>query len=735
MADLAKLVVKLEAQTAQYQKKLETSDRRLKRFEKDTKRSLSKVATSFKTILGGVAVGALVRNVVRATEAQEQAVKQLETGLASTGNIVGQSIDELTKKAAELQKATTFGDEDIIAAQAQLVTFTGIVRDQFDRTIEAALDLSTRMDQDLKSSVVQLGKALNDPVANLSALSRAGIQFSNDQKSVIKSLVETNRLAEAQDVILQELERQFGGSAKAARDTFGGALDGLSNAFGDLFEATDGLGDAKADVESLTSLLQDPATVDGINNLVSGVIKLTSGFLKMTAAGTNGLKNYAEQLAAITNGPASIKEAITDLGRLQKLGANLDNTNIQARFQRNDDLIRSMLGFASIDELKRYQSQIQSELSTTYKNIGKLQERGQTGESAEPFLQSFVQLRQAIDQAIDAREMLTKVSSQSGLNPVNVPSETNPQQPINPTARAEFLESLAEEDRRWKAIGATLTSSVLTPQEEYKGLVMELDSALAHSAVTQETYNRKLTEYQEQLAESTPGIQSMAELNQILTDTLPPQEAAFKAIREQIAQLVEAMGQFPEKSDAIGLAIQNLRAEEQALIESTKEAADELSVFGVRAAENIQDALGGTLTKTLKGDFDSIGQLWGDMLVGMAAEAASTRLAEFFDIKGLLTGTSTGGDGGSIGDFFGGFFADGGRPHPGKVSVVGEQGPELFIPDGVSGQIMPNGASSGSSVSVGQMVFPGVTNEREAKRASGTMRRELAKLLDESRRY
>lgn len=48
----------------------------------------------------------------------------------------------------------------------------------------------------------------------------------------------------------------------------------------------------------------------------------------------------------------------------------------------------------------------------------------------------------------------------------------------------------------------------------------------------------------------------------------------------------------------------------------------------------------------------------------------------------------------AIGGGFGGFFADGGRPPMGKVSVVGERGPELFIPDR-AGTIVPNHAIGG----------------------------------------
>jgi len=104
------------------------------------------------------------------------------------------------------------------------------------------------MGTDLKSAAIQLGKALNDPIANLSALSRSGIQFSKSQKAMVKELVESNKMVEAQKIILAELDTQFGGSARAARDTMGGALSALGNKFGDLFEASGKTSKAIADV-------------------------------------------------------------------------------------------------------------------------------------------------------------------------------------------------------------------------------------------------------------------------------------------------------------------------------------------------------------------------------------------------------------------------------------------------------------------------------------------------------
>jgi len=50
----------------------------------------------------------------------------------------------------------------------------------------------------------------------------------------------------------------------------------------------------------------------------------------------------------------------------------------------------------------------------------------------------------------------------------------------------------------------------------------------------------------------------------------------------------------------------------------------------------------------------------------------------------------------SLGSMFGGFFADGGSPPVGRASIVGEKGPELFVPK-TAGTIIPNRDLGGSS--------------------------------------
>tara|TARA_R100000655_G_scaffold91646_1_gene132496 strand:- start:12053 stop:14353 length:2301 start_codon:yes stop_codon:yes gene_type:complete len=223
---------KFGADLKPFERAMNKAQKKLKRFGKSIQKTGKSLTTSLTLPIAALGVAS-----VKAFDKQQKAIAQVEAGLKSTAGTVGFTSKELQKMAADLQKTTLFGDEEILqGATAQLLTFTNITGTQFEKTQKIALDLATRLDGDLKSASIMLGKALNDPIANLSALSRAGIQFSDDQKSVVKSLVETGQLAEAQTIILEELEKQYGGSAAAAAEAGLGPIQQLKNQLSDLSE-------------------------------------------------------------------------------------------------------------------------------------------------------------------------------------------------------------------------------------------------------------------------------------------------------------------------------------------------------------------------------------------------------------------------------------------------------------------------------------------------------------------
>mgnify|MGYP003111902781 CR=1 FL=1 len=231
------LSVKLSLNDKQFQSGLKKATRSIKKFGSSMKRTGQTLSRNLTLPL--VAFGAAS---IAAFDKQQKAIAQVEAGIKSTGGAAGLTSKQLQRMASELQGKTLFGDEVILKdATSQLLTFTNIAGEQFARTQVAALNLATRLDGDLKSSSIQLGKALNDPIANLSALSRSGIQFSEEQKKVIKELASTNRLAEAQTLILDELDKQYGGAAEAAAQAGAGGLKQLQNQFGDLMEQIGGM--------------------------------------------------------------------------------------------------------------------------------------------------------------------------------------------------------------------------------------------------------------------------------------------------------------------------------------------------------------------------------------------------------------------------------------------------------------------------------------------------------------
>jgi len=209
--------------------------------------SLSAFATRAKAMLGsvmgmmGVGLGftGLIYGAKRAIEAateQEQAEKKLAGVLAATGNAAGFTGKQLQEYAADLQKVTNYGDEATISAMGILASFREIKGDQFKQATALAQDLSAMLDTDLKSSVVMIGKALNDPTIGLTAMSRAGITFNDVQKDMIRNLQKSGDMLGAQKAILAELEHQFGGTAKAMADP----LVQMKNRLGDVMEVIGG---------------------------------------------------------------------------------------------------------------------------------------------------------------------------------------------------------------------------------------------------------------------------------------------------------------------------------------------------------------------------------------------------------------------------------------------------------------------------------------------------------------
>lgn len=161
---------------------------------------------------------ALLSAAVPAAVESQQALAQVNAALASMGPVAGRTADQLQALAGRLQDTSNFDDDDILkSVTANLLTFGKVTGETFDRASQAAVNLSARLGQDLQSSAIQVGKALNEPIKGVTALQRVGVSFTAQQKEQIAAMVQAGDVAGAQGIILGELEKQFGGAAAAQR--------------------------------------------------------------------------------------------------------------------------------------------------------------------------------------------------------------------------------------------------------------------------------------------------------------------------------------------------------------------------------------------------------------------------------------------------------------------------------------------------------------------------------------
>ena len=294
-----------------------------------TEASIKRLSGVAKAAAGLAGIGSLtlaVRKLVSATADAQFGQAQLAAALRSTGGAAGQTIGVLNDHASALQKVSIFGDEAINKAQGLLLTFTKIQGDTFPKATEAVLNVATAMGTDLQSAAIQVGKALNDPILGVTALARSGIQFTQVQKDMIKTLVETGQQAKAQTLILQELEVQFGGSAAAARDTLGGALAGLRNAFGDLFEVSkESSQGIIAAIEAITASLPKLGKVANETFLAWGVllVDIEIGLARISKALAESNLRWAKFLMNISGAKVGVGLYAEQIGRLTQAETDL----------------------------------------------------------------------------------------------------------------------------------------------------------------------------------------------------------------------------------------------------------------------------------------------------------------------------------------------------------------------------------------------------------------------------
>jgi hypothetical protein len=286
MATAAELVLLMRAETAAFRRDMQTV--------RSTVAGVEKGMASMKGAVAGALAGyatfqtavRFVQAVARETMAAQQSNAKLEATVRATGHAAGVTADELKGMADAMEAGTLFDDSEIKNAMSVLLTFKAVSRDVFGDTMKLAADLSAQGFGDLQSTATQLGKALESPRDGISALTRVGVTFTDQQEAQIKKLVEQNKLLDAQRIILGAVRGQVGGVAEAMNTGLAGALNGLSDQWGDL-------------LKNLGSTATEAGYAErAINTLTDALRKTQSLFGAVDRSNTAALQARADQLRA-----------------------------------------------------------------------------------------------------------------------------------------------------------------------------------------------------------------------------------------------------------------------------------------------------------------------------------------------------------------------------------------------------------------------------------------------------
>lgn len=654
MATAGSIVVDLTMNTGSFetdaQRASKAAEKRFKEIERQAKDTATSVSSAFTGLLSGallgVGFGTVFNKFIEETKNAQSEQAQLAAVLKSTGNAAGFTAAELNKMASGMAGFVSEGD--INRAQTRLLSYTGVVGEEFPRALQAAIDMSVRLGMTVEQSAETVGKALDVPSKGLTALSKQGFRFTEDQKKLVESLEATGRVAEAQGVVLKALEASYGGAAEAARNTLGGALQALQNQIDDLMTGDDASVNGMTDaINELTDVLGSDETkmafasfLEGLANISTKAVQIASDFvtaadkaggaLKALAAfgPGNGLgslfRTDAENIQATQKELADL-EAMQD--RLNSGSAKWNDYN-----QKSLDVARA----AAQARLSYYQGQVSRQeagVFAAYKNIG---ETGAPTPTLDPIRATGSPVgggggssKERIDQG---QKLIDQMNQRIAL-----------------IGRETEYEKLLEQVR----IG-----SVTFKTEAQK------NEALA-SAQTLDFIKEQTKAYEESQKQASEFAKLMNELY--------PEKAKGDQYIAQLTQLSSALEQGWLNADGFADAVERLN-------QDFEKDAGEMGEFAKEAARGIQESLGDGLYQIMQGNFKNISTAFLQMLQKMAADALAAQIAKklFGDFD------SGGGIGGIFGALFKGISAGvgGGIGSATAADVAGAGVGLMFLADG-----------------------------------------------------
>lgn len=267
-------------------------------------------------VSGGIAaVTNVTKQLIQANLEAEASQKKVEEAVRRYGSTSGVTADQIDEVAQSISRLSGLDDELIADAEALALKYNRITTDIFPRFSQVAVDMAVATGDQLPAAFEKAAKIVNQPLRGLTLLSREGYAVSKSQSEMVKSLVKSNDILGAQNVMLDILESQYEGAAAAARDSMTGAVQALSTAWENFLERVgqDNMGPIRQALESIISLLE--TATDRVYEFELGWHKIWATIYGNLAEAYDSLSKFTNLLskAALLLGQVSLSRATSRL--------------------------------------------------------------------------------------------------------------------------------------------------------------------------------------------------------------------------------------------------------------------------------------------------------------------------------------------------------------------------------------------------------------------------------------
>lgn len=268
-------------------------------------------------------------------------------------------------------------------------------------------------------------------------------------------------------------------------------------------------------------------------------------------------------------------------------------------------------------------------------------------------------------------------------------------------------------------------------------------SQLAEEEVRhQEAMQNELLNQKRAIAQSELNL-GMITKAQLIQQEIDFENESYEIKRQAMEKRTALLANDPNttpaaKQKALDQMLEMEQQHETAVLKLKLQAAEEAQKFNMEAAKTIENSFQDLFQSVISGQ-KSLSEAFNDFInsiVSALSKLAAQYLAQAlfgggaagsgFGLGGIISGIFGGGGGGGgsligSGFGFGGFLASGGDVEPGTSYIVGEKGPETFVPR-VPGTIVPNTTTGGKKFNVvNNFLIQGTMNQQSQQQIAASV--------------